>query len=66
MSHAVVKHLNVYVQGRMFASALFFANHDRFRIGKFCVLHILMFVRRNVLCRTAITVPAVRIHNACS
>ena len=53
MSHAVVKHLDVY---HTFTVSLhqhiFLAKHNRFRIGKFCVWHKIMFVWRNVLCCT--------------
>jgi len=49
----------------MLASA-HYCKYDRFRIGEFCVWHKVMFVRRNVTYRTAVTVQAVRFQNVCS
>ena len=67
MQHAVLKHLDIsHTLTVCLYQQIFLAKHDHFRIGKFCVWHKIMFIRRNVPCHTAIAVPVVRIHTASS
>jgi len=67
LANAVVKRLGIYnTLVVCLHQHIFLAKHDRFKIGKFCVRHKITYVRRKVPCRTAITVPVVRTHTACS